>query len=60
LNLENAVVVRLGEKRILRNLLRAVTAQLEGGDPSGSQPSVRSKKRKVDGINDDGRRAVKR
>jgi len=56
LNLKNAVVVRLGEKRILRNLLRTVTAQLEGDNPS----SVRSKKRKADGINDDGRRAVKR
>jgi len=60
LNLKNAVVVRLGEKRILRNLLRAVTTQLEGGDPSGSESNVRSRKRKADGRNDDGGRAVKR
>lgn len=36
LNLKNAVVVRLGEKRILHGLLQAVTARLEG-NPSGSQ-----------------------
>jgi SET domain-containing protein 6 len=35
LNLKNAVVVRLGEKRILHRLLRAVTARLEGS-PGGS------------------------
>lgn len=36
LNLKNAVIVRLGEKRILHGLLQAATARLEG-NPSESQ-----------------------
>lgn len=59
LNLKNAVVVRLGEKRILHGLLQAVTARLEG-NPSGSQSSGESKKRKADGTGADGGRAGKR
>jgi hypothetical protein len=43
LNQRNALVVRLGEKRILHGLLRGVTAQLES--------SGESRKRKAD---DDG------
>lgn len=58
LNLKNAVVVRLGEKRILHGLLRAVTARLE----SGSRSSGESKKRKADWTGADGgtRRTGKR
>lgn len=59
LNLKNAVVVRLGEKRILHGLLQAVTARLEG-NPSGSQSSGESKKRKADGTGADGGWAGKR
>jgi len=57
LNLMNAVVVRLGEKRILHGLLQAVTCQLEG-NPSAS--ASESRKRKADGTNADGGRAMKR
>jgi SET domain-containing protein 6 len=56
LNLKNAVVVRLGEKRILHGLLRAVTARLE----SESQSSGESKKRKADWTGADGGRSGKR
>jgi SET domain-containing protein 6 len=56
LNLKNAVVVRLGEKRILHGLLRAVTARLE----SGSQSSGEGKKRKADWTGADGGRTGKR
>lgn len=59
LNLKNAIVVRLGEKRILHGLLQAVTARLEG-NPSGSQSSGESKKRKADGTGAEGGRAGKR
>jgi N-lysine methyltransferase SETD6 len=59
LNLKNAVVVRLGEKRILHGLLQAVIARLEG-NPSGSQSSGESKKRKADGTGADGGRSGKR
>jgi len=59
LNLKNAVVVRLGEKRILHGLLQAMTTRVEG-NPSGSQPSGESKKRKVGGAGADGGRAGKR
>lgn len=59
LNLKNAVVVRLGEKRILHGLLQAVTSRLEG-NPSGSQSSGESKKRKADGSGADGGRVGKR
>jgi len=55
LNLKNAVVVRLGEKRILHGLLRAVTARLE----SESQSSGGSKKRKADWTGADGGRSGK-
>jgi SET domain-containing protein 6 len=57
LNLMNAVVVRLGEKRILHGLLQVVTCRLEG-NPSAS--ASESRKRKADGTNADGRRAMKR
>lgn len=57
LNLMNAMVVRLGEKRILHGLLQAVTCQLEG-NPSAS--ASESRKRKADGTNADGGRAMKR
>jgi len=59
LNLKNAVVVRLGEKRILHGLLQAVTGRLEG-NPSGSQSNGESKKRKADGTGADGGRTGKR
>ncbi len=59
LNLKNAVVVRLGEKRVLHGLLQAVTARLEG-DPSGSRSSGESKKRRADGTGADGGWAGKR
>ncbi|KAI9507469.1 SET domain-containing protein [Russula earlei] len=59
LNVKNAVVVRLSEKRILGNLQRAVTTRL-GGDPSESKSSVSSRKRKADGTDADGHRAAKR
>ncbi|KAI0272250.1 hypothetical protein BGY98DRAFT_1001427 [Russula aff. rugulosa BPL654] len=59
LNLKNAVVVRVGEKRILHGLMRAVTTRLES-NPSGSQSSGESKKRKLDGTGADGGRAGKR
>ena len=59
LNLKNAIVVRLGEKRILHGLLHAVTARLEG-NLSGSQSSGESKKRKADGTGTEGGRAGKR
>ena len=55
--MKNAVVVRLGEKRILHGLLQVVTTRLEG-DPSGS--SGESKKRKVDETGADGGRTRKR
>lgn len=59
LNLKNAVVVRLGEKRILHGLLQVVTSRLEG-NPSESQSSGESKKCKADGSGTDGGRVVKR
>jgi N-lysine methyltransferase SETD6 len=59
LNLKNAVVVRLGEKRILHGLLRAVTARLEGNQ-AGSQSGGGSKKRKAELTGADGGRAGKR
>jgi len=52
LKLKNAVVVRLGEKRILHGLLQAVTSRL-GGDCGRGE----SRKRKAD---ESGGRAVKR
>jgi hypothetical protein len=54
LNLRNAVVVRLGEKRILHGLLRGLTA-LETSQSSGE-----SRKRKADGTGAGGRRAPQR
>ena len=57
LNLKNAAVVRLGEKRILHGLLQAVTSRLEG---NSSASASESRKRKADGTNADGGRAVKR
>ena len=59
LNLKNAVVVRLGEKRILHGLLLAVTSRLEGNS-SASASASESRKRKADRTNADGGRAVKR
>jgi hypothetical protein len=62
LNLKNAVVVRLCEKRILDELLQEVIYRLEGGDPRAPQSSSASRKRKADGTDTDdgGRRAAKR
>ncbi|KAI0001251.1 hypothetical protein BJV74DRAFT_876781 [Russula compacta] len=62
LNLRNAVVVRLGEKRILHGLLQAVTVRLESGNPNGSHShsSGESRKRKAAETDGDGRRATKR
>jgi len=59
LNLKNAVVVRLGEKRILHCLLRAVTCRI-GSKPGGSQSGSESRKRKADGTSVDGGRAANR
>jgi len=62
LNLKNAVVVRLCEKRILGELLQEVIYRLEGGDPRAPQSSSANRKRKADGTDtdDDGHRAAKR
>jgi SET domain-containing protein 6 len=58
LNLKHAIVVRLGEMRILRGLLRGVTAMLESSRtlPQSSGASE-SRKRKADGT---GRAGTKR
>ncbi|KAH9058770.1 SET domain-containing protein [Lactarius vividus] len=56
LNLKHAIVVRLGEMRILRGLLRGVTARLESSRtlPQSGGPSE-SRKRKADGTVTSGR-----
>jgi hypothetical protein len=59
LNLKNAVVVRLGEKRILHGLLRGLTARLETSH-APSLSSGENRKRKADGTGAGGRRAAKR
>jgi len=59
LNLRNAVVVRLGEKRILHRLLRGLTTRLETSH-APSLSSGESRKRKADGTGAGGRRAAKR
>ena len=66
LNLKHAMVVRLGEMRILRGLLRRVTARLESShtppQSSASATTSESRKRKADGTGTSGRtgRTVKR
>ncbi|KAI0256356.1 hypothetical protein BJV78DRAFT_1171281 [Lactifluus subvellereus] len=59
LNLRNAVVVRLGEKRILHSLLRGLTTRLETLH-APSLSSGENRKRKADETGAGGRRAAKR
>ncbi|KAI9455472.1 SET domain-containing protein [Lactarius psammicola] len=55
LNLKHAIVVRLGEMRILRGLLRGVTARLESSrTPPQSVGASGSRKRKADGTGTSG------
>jgi len=58
LNLKRAMVVRLGEMRILRGLLRGVTAKLESSrtpPQSSASATSESRKRKADGTGTSGR-----
>ncbi|KAH9083935.1 SET domain-containing protein [Lactarius deliciosus] len=56
LNLKHAIVVRLGEMRILHGLLRRVTARLESSrTPPQSGGASESRKRKADGTVTSGR-----
>ena len=56
LNLKHAIVVRLGEMRILRGLLQGVTARLESSrTPPRSSGASESRKRKADGTGSSGR-----
>jgi len=56
LNLKHAMVVRCGEMRILRGLLRGVTARLESlRTPPQSSGASESRKRKADGTGSSGR-----
>lgn len=58
LNLKHAMVVRLGEMRILRRLLRGVTARLESSltpPQSSASATSESRKRKADGTGTSGR-----